>query len=123
MTVSTYSLKAANGRHIRKATMVTLADGSVVKFMDKMSNSEAIRQVRQQKALKCYWEVRDHSGDGVTSHEAILCLAHRDRLFSAMPNSRGNNEWFPAEQCDLCTGKKHYTGGFKFEVSGEKIAL
>lgn len=43
-TVSTYRLTASNGRHIRIATMVTLADGRVVRFMEKMSKREAIRQ-------------------------------------------------------------------------------
>lgn len=43
--VGTYTLKASNGRHIKKATKVTFADGHVIRFMEKMSNREALRQV------------------------------------------------------------------------------
>ncbi len=43
-TVKTYNLQTANGRHIRKATMVTFEDGFEVKFMERMTNNEARRQ-------------------------------------------------------------------------------
>jgi hypothetical protein len=42
--VETYALKASNGRHIRMATRVIMADGRVIKFIDKMGKAEAIRQ-------------------------------------------------------------------------------
>lgn len=44
MTVTTYNLTASNGRHIRKATKVTFADGREIRFMDLMSKREALRQ-------------------------------------------------------------------------------
>lgn len=44
-TVSNYRLTAAlTGRHIRIATMVTFPDGHVVRFMERMSERDAIRQ-------------------------------------------------------------------------------
>lgn len=43
-TASNYRLTASNGRHIRTATMVTFPDGRVIRFMEKMSKREAIRQ-------------------------------------------------------------------------------
>jgi hypothetical protein len=42
--VSEYRLTARNGRHIRVATMVTLADGRVIRFLDKLGKAEAVRQ-------------------------------------------------------------------------------
>lgn len=45
MKVTTYNLTASNGRHIRKATQVELADGTVVRFMEKLSKRQAIAQV------------------------------------------------------------------------------
>jgi hypothetical protein len=44
-TVETYSLVASNGRPIRKAARVVFADGREVRFLDRMSKREAIRQV------------------------------------------------------------------------------
>lgn len=46
MTVETYSLRY-NGRHVRKATQVTLATGRVIRFDEKLSKAEAIRQVEK----------------------------------------------------------------------------
>lgn len=43
--VETYSLKARNGRHIRKATKVVFADGHEVAFTERLSRREALRQV------------------------------------------------------------------------------
>jgi hypothetical protein len=43
-TASNYHLTASNGRHIRTATMVTFPDGRVVRFMEKMSKRDAIKQ-------------------------------------------------------------------------------
>lgn len=47
LQVETYQLTASNGRHIRKATQVVFPDGYVVRFMEKMSKREALRQVAQ----------------------------------------------------------------------------
>jgi ABC-type Zn2+ transport system substrate-binding protein/surface adhesin len=47
-TVETYNLKASNGRHIRKATKVTFADGRTVSFIEKMSKQRAIQQAQLQ---------------------------------------------------------------------------
>lgn len=44
MTVEIYKLTASNGRHIRTATKVTFEDGITVRFMERMSKREAIRQ-------------------------------------------------------------------------------
>jgi hypothetical protein len=46
MTVETYSMKAGDGsgRHVRQATKVTLPNGTVIRFVDKLSKKEAIRQ-------------------------------------------------------------------------------
>lgn len=46
-TVSTYNLTAPNGRHIRRATQVTFPDGRVIRFMEKMSKRETLRQVQR----------------------------------------------------------------------------
>ena len=46
-TVTTYSLYARNGRKIRTATEVTI-NGQTIKFMEKMSKREAIRQAEIQ---------------------------------------------------------------------------
>jgi hypothetical protein len=52
MTVTTYTRKFRNVRvacnfHSRQATMVTLADGRVIMFDEKLSKREAIRQVEK----------------------------------------------------------------------------
>ena len=47
-TVSTYDLTAATGRHIRQATQVTFPDGRVIRFMEKMSRRDALRQVTSE---------------------------------------------------------------------------
>jgi len=41
--VSTYELRAATGRHIRKATQVVI-NGYRIRFMEKMSVKEAVKQ-------------------------------------------------------------------------------
>jgi hypothetical protein len=46
--VERYRLVTASGRPIRLATKVTFPDGQVVKFMDRMSAREAIRQAQWQ---------------------------------------------------------------------------
>jgi hypothetical protein len=48
-TVSTYQLIASNGRPIRQATQVTYSDGAVVRFTEKMSKREALRQAEAQR--------------------------------------------------------------------------
>jgi len=52
MTFETYNLKAANGSHIRQATKAILDDGTEIRFLDKMTDAEAVRAVRQQLALE-----------------------------------------------------------------------
>jgi hypothetical protein len=47
MTVSNYQLRSHNGRPIRIATQVTY-NGQTIKFMEKMSKREAIRQAANQ---------------------------------------------------------------------------
>lgn len=42
--VTTYQLTAKNGRPIRIATQVTFADGRVVRFIERISKAEALRQ-------------------------------------------------------------------------------
>lgn len=48
-TVENYSLYAANGRRIRTATKVTI-NGQEVRFMERMSKREAIRQAERELA-------------------------------------------------------------------------
>ena len=48
-TVSTYQLKTSTGRPIRQATQVTCPDGTVIRFIEKVSKAEAIRQAKYQK--------------------------------------------------------------------------
>ena len=48
-TVKTYTLKSANGKHIRQATMVIFENGKIVKFIEKMSKKEAIKQAQNVK--------------------------------------------------------------------------
>jgi hypothetical protein len=50
MKVELFRMVAANGRHIRMATKVTFADGTVVKFMERLPKGEAVRQAMQQRA-------------------------------------------------------------------------
>jgi hypothetical protein len=46
-TVTTYNLRAPNGRHIRMATQVTFPDGHVVRFTERIpGKAEAVRQAR-----------------------------------------------------------------------------
>ena len=47
--VRTYQMVAGNGRPIRKATMVVLADGTEYRFTEKMGKREAMRQVMLQQ--------------------------------------------------------------------------
>lgn len=46
MQVTSYRLTAANGRHIRMATKIILNDGKEVRFLEKLSRREAIRQLQ-----------------------------------------------------------------------------
>ena len=45
--VSLYNLKTAKGVHIRVATQVKLPSGKLVKFMDKMTKKEAIKEAKR----------------------------------------------------------------------------
>ena len=47
MQVTSYRLTAANGRHIRMATKVTLDSGRVIAFTERMSVREARRQAHE----------------------------------------------------------------------------
>jgi len=47
MIIKDYSLYASNGKYIRKATMVILDDGRVIRFLDKVSKKVALRQVSE----------------------------------------------------------------------------
>jgi hypothetical protein len=49
MQVVTYSLKSKEGKHIRMATMVICDDGQVIRFTEKMSKRNAMRQAAFQK--------------------------------------------------------------------------
>jgi hypothetical protein len=66
--VTDYELKASSGKHIRKATMVTFEDGTVIRFTEKMSKAEAIRQAEIQKkqTMKVYMLLHNWSGDEFT---------------------------------------------------------
>jgi hypothetical protein len=48
MIVQNYTLKAANGKHIRIATKVILPNGEEIKFTEKMSKKEALRNVEYE---------------------------------------------------------------------------
>lgn len=47
--VETYQLVAGNGRPIRKATVVTFADGEQVRFIEKLPKGEAIKQAQTRR--------------------------------------------------------------------------
>lgn len=53
--VRTYQMVTGNGRPIRKATMVVLADGTEYRFTEKMGKKEAMRQVMLQQT-KNSWQ-------------------------------------------------------------------
>ncbi len=63
MEASSYNLKASNGRHVRIATMVTFDDGRIIRFTERLSKREAIRQAkyqrRKQDQLAIDWIRRD----------------------------------------------------------------
>ena len=46
MKIETYNLKSKNGRHIRKATKITLDDGTVVRFLEKLTKAEIVKFVQ-----------------------------------------------------------------------------
>jgi len=54
MKVENYNLISSNGHHIRKATKVIFDDGEEIRFIDKVSKKEAIRNALYQinKRLK-----------------------------------------------------------------------
>jgi uncharacterized protein YceH (UPF0502 family) len=52
MTIATYTRKFRNVRvacnfHSRQATVVTLSDGRVIQFDEKLSKKEAVRQIEK----------------------------------------------------------------------------
>jgi len=66
--VTTYQLVASNGRPIRKATKVTFADGREVRFTERLSKREAIRQAT---AAPC-----SHPNPSAWhAYDGTLCLA------------------------------------------------
>lgn len=52
MKVENYKLTASNGKHIRIATKVILDNGEEIRFIERLSKKEAIRQV----ILKQNWK-------------------------------------------------------------------
>ena len=48
-TVGTYQLVAGNGRPIRKATVVTFADGQEIRFIERLPKGEAIKQAEARR--------------------------------------------------------------------------
>jgi len=71
MKFELYNLATGEGKHIRRATRVTLASGRVVEFMERLSNKEARRQAQRltpqvspqvkNKCPKCYGTGNSHS--------------------------------------------------------------
>jgi len=59
MTIQTYNLKASNGKQIRKATRVVLADGRKISFMERMSRRETITNLENQLALAIRFNTPD----------------------------------------------------------------
>lgn len=51
MTITTYNMKAGNGRQIRKATMVTLNDGREIRFTERMSRREVLTNLEGLLAM------------------------------------------------------------------------
>jgi hypothetical protein len=49
MKVQDYKLYASNGRYIRTATKVIFNDGKEIKFLDKMSKKEAVKNAQAQR--------------------------------------------------------------------------
>lgn len=52
--VESYHLFAGNGKPIRVATKVTLSNGKVFKFLDKLTKKEALRNVEHQLSMICH---------------------------------------------------------------------
>lgn len=50
--VEAYRLIAANGRHIRMATQVTLPNGEVIQFIERMSKRDALRNAEFELARR-----------------------------------------------------------------------
>lgn len=48
MKVAEYEMRASNGKHIRIATKVILEDGSEMRFIDRLSKREALKQATEQ---------------------------------------------------------------------------
>jgi hypothetical protein len=56
MTVTTYNLKAGNGKHIRKATKVVFSNGVEVAFTERMTQKAAIEQAKRYLATEAIRE-------------------------------------------------------------------
>jgi hypothetical protein len=62
MKVETYTMLAGNGRKVRKATMVTLTSGRVIRFTERMPKRDAIRQATElvhREAVRAAWQPGD----------------------------------------------------------------
>lgn len=49
-TVEDYTIYSTTGRRIRTATKVTFANGEVIRFIERMTKREALRQARMEVA-------------------------------------------------------------------------
>ena len=47
MKIKTYTLRASNGRKIRKATMVEFENGATYHFVEKLTKAQAERQAME----------------------------------------------------------------------------
>lgn len=54
------------------------------------------------KALRIFFE--NHLERDSETVSKILCPAHKDAYFNKYPNARGNGEYHPAEDCEVCRG-------------------
>jgi hypothetical protein len=84
-TVESYKMTARNGRHIRFASMVTFADGRVIKFMELLSHREAIRQAERTVAREATRMTADevlHAGSDVSWCSCSSCVELRTRRFA-----------------------------------------
>jgi hypothetical protein len=88
--IGTYRLITPKGRHIRIATKVILPDGREIRFMDKLSKKEAIRQaenlIKREKARKSNKRTNPPRG-AVRIYDNIL----------AIEAEKGNDSLWPGE--------------------------
>lgn len=57
MKIETYNLTAANGRHIRKATQVTIDNGKKIRLIERCTKKEILKMLerRKQEAEEKKW--------------------------------------------------------------------